>query len=206
MPSPTFAHSSRSKAAIHWTGRFPGATEPAHQRTEFFSFPVPHWCSKRSICRTPLGAWERTAREARADSRSRFHFLVSAARRRALRRAREARADSRSRFHFLVSAARTGPTAPRSDGAGRADCAAGIAVSFFSFSARTGPTAPRSDGAGRADCAAGAAAAAELRRHRRWPPVPPRRRRAIHRAPESIIRAKTNRGRRTDAKRGGLGD
>jgi hypothetical protein len=68
-----------------------------------------------------------------------------------LTRAREARADSRSRFHFLVSAARTGPTAPRSDGAGRADCAAG------------------------------AAAAAELRRHRRWPPVPPRRRRGLRR-------------------------
>jgi hypothetical protein len=61
--------------------------------------------------------------------------------------ARARGADCRSRFHFLVSAARTGPTAPRSDGAGRADCAAG------------------------------AAAAAELRRHRRWPPVPPRRRR-----------------------------
>ena len=48
-----------------------------------------------------------------------------------------------------------------------------IAVSFFSFSSATESTAPRSDGAGRADCAGGAAAAAELRRHRRWPPVPP---------------------------------
>ena len=38
MPSPTFAHSSRSKAAIHWTGRFPGATEPAHQRTDSSRF------------------------------------------------------------------------------------------------------------------------------------------------------------------------
>ena len=59
-------------------------------------------------------------------------------------RAREAPgADSRSRFHFLVSGRDAG------------DAEVG--------------------GAGRADCAAGAAA--ELRRHRCWPPLPPLRRR-----------------------------
>ena len=56
-----------------------------------------------------------------------------------------------------------------------ARCRFQIAVSFFGFSSATESTAPSSDGAGRADCAAGAAA--ELRRHRCWLPLPPLRRR-----------------------------
>jgi hypothetical protein len=72
-----------------------------------------------------------------------------------------------------------------------------IAVSFFSFSSATEATAPRSDGAGRADRAAGAAAAAELRRHRRWPPPPPLRRRgAALTACAALTRAREGVGRR----------
>ena len=117
-----------------------------------------------------------------AASRSRFHFLVSAARPSRRRRGRTALASLRRRCRGgRASRHRRWPPVPPLRRRGlrvnhsrhphaRARRRFQIAVSFFSFSSAT-----EFDGAAvgrRWRASAGAAAAAELRRHRRWPPVP----------------------------------